>query len=172
MLQKYRIKICGILNLVPRFSWLSGSFDGAKEGAIGDIKTKGFFPNSLIELFRNRKMKAWKKDSFLITPGSLLLVETKTKKLQRNVAIKIKTSYANWDTKIKVHNENCLKFTLKVFSRAFFNIGKNQIWYLKDKSYSFLPWLIGLRLYPKTIGRWTISVARWIWTLYLNRKWT
>ena len=61
MLRRYRIKTCEILNLVPRFSWLSDSFDGAKEGVIGAIKTKGFFfPHSLIELFRNRKTRAWK----------------------------------------------------------------------------------------------------------------
>ena len=61
LLQRHRTKTCGILNLVHGFPWLSDSLDGAKKDAIGAIKTKGFFfAHSLIELFRNRKMRAWK----------------------------------------------------------------------------------------------------------------
>ena len=38
MLQKYIIKTGGILNLIPRISWLSDSFDSAEEDAISAIK--------------------------------------------------------------------------------------------------------------------------------------
>ena len=38
LLQKYIIKTGGILNLIPRVSWLSDSFDSAEEDAISAIK--------------------------------------------------------------------------------------------------------------------------------------
>ena len=57
LLQRYRIKTCGILNLIPRFYWLSHSFEGAKEGAIGAIKTKGFFFH--IRLWNYFEIEKW-----------------------------------------------------------------------------------------------------------------
>ena len=111
LLQRYRIKTCGILNLIPRFSWLSDSFGGAKEGVIGAIKTKGFFfPHSLIKLFRNRKIRAcktnnvkhdenWSSKKRFICYNTWQLTTSGYKKQETSnkctAAIKIKTSYVN-----------------------------------------------------------------------------